>query len=105
MNYFLIIRPEAEADLSEAKEWYERQREGLGLDFVLAVEDAFARIRRMPLLHAEIYKRVRRTATRRFPYGIYYRFVEDTVVVVAVMHSRRDPRRWQERADQLGGMP
>jgi hypothetical protein len=30
----LIITPEAEQDLAEAKAWYERRREGLGEDFV-----------------------------------------------------------------------
>ncbi len=52
----------------------------------------------LPQIHAEIYKGVRRAPTRRFPYGIYYRFAEDSIVVIAVMHSRRDPRRWEERA-------
>lgn len=27
----MIIRPEAEADLADAREWYERQREGLSV--------------------------------------------------------------------------
>jgi plasmid stabilization system protein ParE len=51
----------------------------------------------MPHVHAEIYKGVRRSATRRFPYGVYYRLTGESVTVIAVMHSRRDPRRWQER--------
>ncbi len=97
MRLSLIIRPEAEADLAEAKDWYERQRQGLGLEFVLSVEEALDRIRRMPHVHAEIYKGVRRSATRRFPYGVYYRLTGESVTVIAVMHSRRDPRRWQER--------
>ena len=98
MNFPVIIRPEAEADLSEVKQWYERQRQGLGLEFTLSVEEALERIRRLPHVHAELYKGVRRAPTRRFPYGVYYRVVGDSVVVIAVMHSRRDPRRWQERA-------
>lgn len=30
MNYRMIIRPEAEADLTEAYDWYESQLAGLG---------------------------------------------------------------------------
>ena len=33
----MIIRPEAEADLVNARDWYERQREGLGAAFLLCV--------------------------------------------------------------------
>jgi len=36
----LIIRPEAEEDLSESYGWYERQRPGLGDEFLLRVEAA-----------------------------------------------------------------
>lgn len=38
MSRRLIIRPEAEADLSEAFEWYETRVPGLGLEFVRAIE-------------------------------------------------------------------
>lgn len=35
-----LIRPEAEAELNEAYLWYERQREGLGADFLLCFEES-----------------------------------------------------------------
>ena len=47
MSLPLIITPEAEEDLAEAKAWYERKREGLGDEFVLCVEEALDRIRRL----------------------------------------------------------
>jgi toxin ParE1/3/4 len=98
MSLPLIITPEAEADLAEAKEWYDRQRTGLADEFRLVVEEAFDRIHRMPELHAEIYKGVRRSGIRRFSYSIFYRAAETQVVVLAVMHTSRDPRRWRRRA-------
>jgi len=45
------IRPEAEAELSEAYRWYEVQREGLGEDFLLCVESCLSDVRRHPELH------------------------------------------------------
>ena len=41
MNLPLIINPEAEADLIEAKAWYDARRPRLGDDFLLCVEEAF----------------------------------------------------------------
>ena len=62
------------------------------------VEDAFDRIGRMPELHAEIYMGVRRTFIHQFPYAVFYRVEDDQVVVIAVLHTRRDPSRWKGRA-------
>ena len=44
----MIVRPEADADLVAARAWYERQREGLGAELILCVEEALERISRMP---------------------------------------------------------
>ncbi len=35
---------------------------------------------------------------RRFPYSIYYRMEGNEVVVLGVLHIRRDPKEWQSRA-------
>jgi plasmid stabilization system protein ParE len=94
----LIIKPEAEADLDDAKDWYERQRPGLGDAFLLAIEEALNRIRQTPEMHAVLKKNVRRSLLPRFPYGIFYRVEKEQIVVLGVFHNRRDPRRWQERA-------
>jgi len=34
---------------------------------------------------------------RRFPFGIYYRIEQSHIVVLAVLHGSRHPRRWRER--------
>jgi len=97
MSLPLVVLPGAEADLAEAKAWYESNRPGWSEKSRLRVEEAFERIGRMPELHAEIYKRVRRTFIRQFPYAVFYRIEDDRVVAVAVMHTRRDPVQWQSR--------
>ena len=63
----MIIRPEAEADLLNARAWYERQRAGLGAEFLLCVEEEIERIGRTPEMYAVIYRDVRRALTRRLP--------------------------------------
>ena len=52
MSYPLIVRPEAEEDLAEGRQWYEGQRAGLGAEFLTAVDDVFDRIREAPELYA-----------------------------------------------------
>jgi toxin ParE1/3/4 len=98
MSHPLIIRPEAEQDMAEGRDWYEGQKEGLGVEFLTAVDDVFDRIRETPELYTPEYKSVRRAGLHRFPYVVYYRIVADTVEVIAVQHGSQSPRRWRSRA-------
>jgi plasmid stabilization system protein ParE len=62
----MIIRPEAEADLINARDWYERQRAELGAEFLLCVEEVLERIGLTPEMYRVVYCDVRRALT---PYG------------------------------------
>jgi toxin ParE1/3/4 len=97
MTYRLIIRPEAETELTEAFDWYERRVPGLGADLLAAVDAAIDSILGHPLQHPIVHRSVRRALTRRFPYQVLFVTEADTVVVIAIFHGARDPRRWQDR--------
>jgi plasmid stabilization system protein ParE len=92
-----IVRPAAAADIDEAYLWYQAQRAGLGEEFLAAAQAAIAAIAAHPEKYPVIRRDTRRVLLRRFPYGIYYRIYDDLVVVVACMHGRRNPTRWQTR--------
>jgi plasmid stabilization system protein ParE len=98
MSLPLVFHPDVQPELNDAYRWYEQQRAGLGQDFLTALDEVFARLQQTPEAHQLIYRDVRRALPRRFPYGVYYRVHPDRVEVIAVQHSRRDPRQWQSRA-------
>jgi len=52
MKYELVIRPEAEQDLTESFAWYEDKRKGLGYDFLLQVDAGLRFIARNPEIPA-----------------------------------------------------
>jgi plasmid stabilization system protein ParE len=93
----LLLKPEAQADLVEAFEWYEAQRVGLGSEFLAEVALVLERIEQMPEAHAIIRGQTHRAVVHRFPYAVFYVLDPDIIAVTAVLHGRRDPRRWQER--------
>lgn len=93
-----VVNPLAEADLDEARAWYEAQRPGLGDAFLENVEEAFDRLRHFPALYAPVFRDLRLALVRRFPYAVAYRLDDDQITAVAVYHTRRDPRGWQGRA-------
>lgn len=97
MTLELRLRAEAELDLADAALWYEAQSAGLGHQFLDEVLSAFTSITEMPLACQVVYRNTRRFLIHRFPFGIYYRIEEDAIVVVAVMHGSRNPRRWKGR--------
>jgi plasmid stabilization system protein ParE len=99
MTFRLVIEPEAEADLDEAYRWYEKRRPGLGVEFIECVEAVFERLRVTPELHAIVYRSVRQTLVKRFPYVVCYVFEDDVVDVIAVFHGHRDPLVWRSRVN------
>jgi plasmid stabilization system protein ParE len=98
MSLALFIRSEAERDMSDARDWYEARREGLGGEFLDAVDDVFARIERFPESYAAVYRGVRPARLRRFPYVVYYRVTHTNLEILGVLHGSRHARAWRSRA-------
>lgn len=97
MRSTLTIRPEAEADLAEAFDWYEARHAGLGHQFLAQVRAALDSITERPLHYPLLYRNARRILTRRFPYKIFFIAEDDRVEVIGVVHVRRHPQAWQKR--------
>jgi plasmid stabilization system protein ParE len=97
MKTAVIVRPEAERDIDDAYIWYEERRPGLGAEFLLCVEEGFAKIQRHPEMYPIVHKNLRRILIRRFPYGIFYLSDQTSVIVLSVSHAHRDPQTWRSR--------
>lgn len=68
----VVFRPQARAELHEARAWYEDRSPGLGSEFARAVDAAVERALRMPLAFGLIEADFRHVVMRRFPYSIVY---------------------------------
>jgi len=84
-------------DLHEASAWYEAEVEGLGRDFVRAVDEAIHAAAQLSMRFPDVHRGVRRVLVKRFPYGVYFRVEQEQLIVFAIMHLHRDPGRWQQR--------
>jgi toxin ParE1/3/4 len=91
------FRSKAARDLLEAKNWYENQREGLGLEFVDAIMGVVARVDATPAQFPRVRGETRRALLRRFPYAIYFIVEGDHRVVLAVLHQAANPMRLRRR--------
>jgi toxin ParE1/3/4 len=96
----VVLSPAARSEFSEAVEWYENQRDGLGLEFQEAVDRVFVSISNNPSIHARVLRQCRRAVLKKFPYCVYYQETSASVLVIAVFHSSRNPTIWQRRVSQ-----
>jgi len=77
----------------EARRWYEERRSGLGEEFARALNETVARILENPHAFPQVRGETRRDVLRRFPYAVFFRVTGDHIVILAVTHGRRHPRR------------
>ena len=98
MTRRFIVRPLAEGDLEDAARWYDDERSGLADRFLNDVDRMFARIREQPLQFPAVLGDVHRALLRTFPYAVYFFASDEMVVVLAVLHLRRNAQAWSRRA-------
>jgi toxin ParE1/3/4 len=67
MNLPLVFQAGVRDEIDDAYSWYEKRRQGLGEQFLTAVQSVLDRIERNPELHAPIYQNVRHARVKRFP--------------------------------------
>jgi plasmid stabilization system protein ParE len=87
----LIVQPEAETDLRNARAWYEAQSSGLGDEFLAEIDRIFSLIEARPDAYAIVHRKARKASVRRFPYVVLYVERQGDLVVLGVLHHRRDP--------------
>ena len=88
----LVYTERAVADLDLAIEWYEKQRKGLGFEFLDCVEVAICRVLEDPKMYPVKHKGLRVALTRRFPFSVFYEVLENEVVIHALFDNRQDPK-------------
>ncbi|WP_437602098.1 type II toxin-antitoxin system RelE/ParE family toxin [Sorangium sp. So ce590] len=98
----ILVRVDAQTELDEAVDWYERRRPRLGLEFVSAIEGALDAIADAPdawPLWQDGYP-YRKYALRRFPFVAFFTAEGSAIQIVAFAHARRRPGYWMRRPGQ-----
>jgi toxin ParE1/3/4 len=96
----LSYHPEAEAELIEAAQFYERKVASLGAQFLAAVDQAAQLILRAPARWRIVERDIRRYPLPRFPFAIYYRVLPDRIRILAFKHHARHPDYWRRRVSE-----
>ncbi len=93
------ILDEAQADLREGAEFYERQNEGLGTYFL---DTIFSDIESL-VLYSGIHIKLNgyyRLLSKTFPYAVYYQIDSEIIKIYAILDCRKHPDRTIEELKQ-----
>ena len=86
-------------ELRRATKYYNSARQGLGVRFTEAVDEALQQFRDNPRAGTPIARGQRRLNLKRFPYSVIVQVSEpqDLAIILAVAHQKRKPGYWRRR--------
>ncbi len=94
-----ILSP-AERDLEEGYRFYESQSPGLGSYFFDSLDSDIDSLAYFGGIHQVVFG-FHRQLSKRFPFAIYYRIIDNEVLIFAVLDCRRNPS-WIRRRLMMG---
>ena len=94
----IVLHPQADAEFLLAQHRYTDASQPLGRRFYDEITSVFRRIIEHPLRYKEFDPPARRLFANGFPYAVIYVVRPDAIWIIAVMHVRREPGYWKERA-------
>lgn len=81
----------AKADLKEGFAFYEAQKKGVGTYFINTLVDDIESLQLFSGVHVVCFEKYYRLLSKRFPFAIYYRIVDEQIRIYAVIDCRRSP--------------
>jgi plasmid stabilization system protein ParE len=85
------LRNKALSDVSRIRIWYEKIDPVLEDRFVRSLNDGLGRIEAHPFGYQVVYRNTWRVILDKFPYSVYYLIQDASVIVLAVIHHKRNP--------------
>ncbi|MFO7890830.1 MAG: type II toxin-antitoxin system RelE/ParE family toxin [bacterium] len=89
----LLYTERSRDDVELAFAWYEKQRKGLGFEFLDCVESSVQNIIQYPEMYQIRYLNFRVCPIRRFPFSIFYTIESNKIIVHSLFDSRQDPQK------------
>lgn len=97
MSFPVIFREEASREVEEVRDYLDSEQEGLGITFLLRLQDVLIQLGEHPEMYGRVWRNVRAARIRQFHYVVYYRFESECVEILGIAHGYRDYSEWKER--------
>ena len=98
----VVVHQEADEELAAAADWYEQEREGIGVERMAKARGELNAIAASPTTWPFVSgsRIVRSFLFTRFPYVAFFVVQSDKLFVMAFGHSSRRPGYWRGRLKQ-----
>ncbi len=93
----LIFRPLAKDDIQKSVDYYDLINPKLSDIYLKELDDTINNIQNKPEAFQKQLGEIRVAFLKRFKFGIYYKLYDQTIVVLAVLHTSRNPQIWKKR--------
>jgi plasmid stabilization system protein ParE len=85
----LVFRIEAEKDLEDIQDYYNKISSSITDNFFIEFFETMDFIEGDPRLFQARYRGIRIAPLYRFPYGIHYKESADKIIIYRVLHTKR----------------
>lgn len=89
MSYNLRFRVEAERDLEEIQDYYNKINPAITNNFFIEFFETMDFIEDEPKPYQVRYRGISIAPLHRFPFGVHYREIEDEIIIYRVLHTKR----------------
>lgn len=97
MAYSIELHEIAGDELWDAVDWYDSQKVRLGKEFARELQEVMNLVKVNSHQFPKAFKDKRKAVLQRFPYVVVFEIHGNTVNVLAIFHTSRDPKIWKER--------
>ena len=91
------FHPDAAEEAEAARNWYEERSLVASRAFISEMMHAVDQIAQAPEMWPTFEEDTRRYVFPKFPFSLIYSLVGNEIQIIAVAHSKREPRYWQNR--------
>ena len=97
MNFRLVVNKKAINDIRKVKEYYNKQSDGLGIQFQTALDKYLSTLETNPDFKIK-YDNIRCLPIKKFPYMVHFSVNSNKRIVriYAVLHTSRNPKLWRK---------
>jgi plasmid stabilization system protein ParE len=88
----VLIGKRALKHIQQIFDWYENEQVQLGYKFIDDIDLTFGTIALFPNAGIKSYAKTRKMMLRKFPFNVYYRVHQKRIIILAVLHQRRNTK-------------
>jgi plasmid stabilization system protein ParE len=96
-EFVVEFTSEAQEDIREIALWYRNEQEGLDDRFIFSLKASLDSLLKNPFIYQVNFLSVRSRLMKRFPYRIYYLIEEPAILILGIMHTKRNPKLIRKR--------